>query len=205
MRFERALLTLLLGLNVFMFWRMQSLTDAASPGPRLEAPAAAAPAAVAVTAGDEAALSPGLAELRAALGKLSARVDELEETASAAPSGAEPERYSDERSAAAVIDGFGKDVRQRFNQQEGDDWFWNEPSGSGNNTLSFAPSENFNVNSVICSDEWCRVEIEEYNGKADTGLEADLELQLQIDESLGRDTEIRFGPRQGNNRVVYIR
>lgn len=59
------------------------------------------------------------------------------------------------------------------------------------------------VNAVQCRGDWCRVEVQGDIGGED--IDDMNELQLRIDESLGRDSEIRFGKQSGNSRVLFIR
>jgi hypothetical protein len=84
-----------------------------------------------------------------------------------------------------------------------EEWFWEEGTAGEESTLSFSGSDAFIVNSVICRAEWCRVELDTGDNEKDD-LVSDLELHLKINESLGRDTKIVSGERNGSQRTLFI-
>lgn len=84
-----------------------------------------------------------------------------------------------------------------------EEWFWSQKSTEHDLSLSFEQTEGFSVNSVVCRADWCRVEIED-NGDAANDLISGLELQLRINESLGRNTVIQSGETTGRKRVLFI-
>lgn len=98
---------------------------------------------------------------------------------------------------------FKENIKSSIRLPDQDDWFWESGNDGEEKSLAFGSTDGFNVDSVVCRSEWCRVEIEDYQF-AESDKEAELELHLKIDESLGRDTTLRMGPREGNRRVLYI-
>jgi hypothetical protein len=83
-----------------------------------------------------------------------------------------------------------------------EDWFWNA-SGKTESSVSLGAKDEFSVHSVACRAGWCRVEVEEYNYDEEDE-NSTYELQLKINESLGRDSTIRWGRKTGNRRVIFI-
>jgi hypothetical protein len=99
-----------------------------------------------------------------------------------------------------------KDVFESFSHAGSsaadEEWFWVE-DGEKEASLSFSQSDSFAVHSVVCRSDWCRVELDNTSGEGED-LISDLELQLEINESLGRDTVIRSGERNGRHRVLFV-
>ena len=87
---------------------------------------------------------------------------------------------------------------------ESEEWFWEGEDAGEESTLSFSSTNGFAVNSVVCRSEWCRVEVDAGDSQ-DGGLISDLDLHLKINESLGRDTTIVSGERNGNVRTLFIK
>ena len=86
-----------------------------------------------------------------------------------------------------------------------DDWFWNaQDSGEPDTTQSIPDGESYTVQSLVCRSDWCRAEIQLDDAVLEDP-EMELELQLELSESLGRDVELSYGKRTGNNQVVFIR
>lgn len=94
-------------------------------------------------------------------------------------------------------------LRQLEEPVSNEDWFWAQDS-EDETSLSFGDTEGFSVNSVVCRSEWCRVEVEDLN-EGSGSLISDLELQIRIDKSLGRDTIMYSGVRDGKRRVLFIK
>lgn len=139
-------------------------------------------------------------EIRAIIEKLEARIEYIEEISSSQEA---------QDTAISVQDSFSDIVTTSLKSQvesdrDSEDWFWNSTSDGGHEkSLSFSQNDGFNTNSIVCRAEWCRVEIEDEIA-VDEGVDPEHELQLRIDESLGRDTTIRWGKKEGNRRVVFI-
>ncbi len=104
---------------------------------------------------------------------------------------------------SAYMDKVTEPLRQPEKPVSDEDWFWGQDSVD-ETSLTFGEIDGFTVNSVVCRSEWCRVEIEDLN--EDSGsLISDLELQIRIDKSLGRDTTMSSGLRDGRRRVIFIK
>jgi hypothetical protein len=84
-----------------------------------------------------------------------------------------------------------------------EEWFWSQRSTDDDVSMSFEQAEGFSVSSVVCRSDWCRVEIEDTSDETND-LISGLELQLRINKSLGRNTVIQSGPRNGRHRVLFI-
>jgi len=139
-------------------------------------------------------------ELRSLIEKLEFRVEHIEEQSLSQEA---------KNESSPVQNGFADTVTASLNSQViagrgNEDWFWNSTiDGNDDRTLSFSQADGFNANSIVCRAEWCRVEIE-YEIAVDEGVDPEHELQLRIDESLGRDSTIRWGEKEGNRRVIFI-
>jgi hypothetical protein len=94
-------------------------------------------------------------------------------------------------------------IHHPSNPLSSEGWFWSTRGKEEELSLSFSQTEGLAVNSVVCRSDWCRVEIEDTSG-ASGDLVSDLKLHLKINESLGRDTVIRSGERNGRHRVLFI-
>ena len=107
-----------------------------------------------------------------------------------------PEQYSDTTSLIESIKSTSEDSAD-------EDWFWSQKSTDKDISLSFSPTEGLAVNSVVCRSQWCRVEVEDTSDETND-LISGLELQLKIDKSLGRNTIIQSGEKNGRHRVLFI-
>lgn len=143
-----------------------------------------------------------LRRIQKQLAQLSERVVAFEEddtvnSTAVAAVDTSPDQYAEARS---VVDSFQAANNSSTSSEE---WFWTE-SGAGEKSLVFAEADGFGVKAVVCRSDWCRVEIEDTSVNGRDNLISDLELQLRINESLGRDTVIRSGQRNGRQRVLFI-
>lgn len=107
-----------------------------------------------------------------------------------------PEQYSQ---ATSLIDA----IKSTSDASADEDWFWSQNSTDNDMSLSFTPTEGLAVNSVVCRAQWCRVEVEDTSDETND-LISGLELQLKIDKSLGRNTIIQSGEKNGRHRVLFI-
>jgi hypothetical protein len=107
-----------------------------------------------------------------------------------------PEQYSNTES---LIDS----IQSASHSGTDEEWFWSQRSTDDDISMSFQPAQGFAVNSVVCRSDWCRVEVEDTSNETND-LIAGLELQLRINESLGRNTVIQTGERNGRHRVLFI-
>jgi len=90
-----------------------------------------------------------------------------------------------------------------------EEWFWNDSDGDDAEdaeriSASLGVTESLDIHSVNCRSGWCRVEIEEYP-TPEEDVDSSGELHLKINESVGRDTTIRWGKQEGNRRVVFVK
>jgi len=90
-----------------------------------------------------------------------------------------------------------------------EDWFWNDSDGdeaedADGISVSLGVTEGLDLHSVNCRSGWCRVEVEEYP-TPEEDVDSSGDLHLKINESVGRDTTIRWGKQEGNRRVVFVR
>ena len=128
--------------------------------------------------------------------RLSSLEKELEESES------QPSTVSrngkNEAIAESIFDSFSSTAAS-----EPQEWFWEGCTAGEERTLSFSGSDAFVVSSVVCRSEWCRVEVDTGDSEKND-LTSDLELHLEINESLGRDTKIVSGERNGSQRILFI-
>ena len=94
-------------------------------------------------------------------------------------------------------------IQSASNSGTEEEWFWSQESTDNDVSMSFEQTEEFSVTSVVCRADWCRVEVEDTSDETND-LISGLELQLKINESLGRNTVIQSGARNGRNRVLFI-
>jgi hypothetical protein len=106
-----------------------------------------------------------------------------------------PEQYT---GATEVLESFN----HTGSSASDEGWFW-AGGGEEEASLSFSQTDGFSVDSVVCRSDWCRVELENTSSEG-RDLVSDLELQLKINDSLGRDTVIRSGERNGSHRVLFV-
>jgi len=107
-----------------------------------------------------------------------------------------PEQYSQ---TTSLIDS----IQSTNDASVDEDWFWSQKSTDNDMSLAFNPTEGLAVNSVVCRAQWCRVEVEDTSDESND-LVSGLELQLKIDKSLGRNTIIQSGEKNGRHRVLFI-
>ena len=107
-----------------------------------------------------------------------------------------PEQYSN---TGSLIDS----IQSASHSGTDEEWFWSQRSTDNDVSMSFHHTEGFAVNSVVCRSNWCRVEVEDTSNETND-LISGLELQLRINESLGRNTVIQTGERNGRHRVLFI-
>jgi len=94
-------------------------------------------------------------------------------------------------------------IQSANNSAADEEWFWSRESTDEDISMSFHHTQGFSVNSVVCRSDWCRVEVEDTSDEAND-LISGLELQLRINESLGRNTVIKSGASNGRHRVLFI-
>jgi hypothetical protein len=143
----------------------------------------------------------GIDPIQGQLVRLNTRLDEMERRLEMLDIG--DQLSLDASGENALIERVVGSIHSQINPLSSDEWFWSAGAGRQELSLSFSQTEGLEINSVVCRSDWCRVEIED---SSDSGgdLVSDLELHLRINESLGRDTVIRSGERNGRHRVMYI-
>jgi hypothetical protein len=184
-------------LNVFVLWRLNepSRISATTFYART-----ATPQATNTSVSVEAPQKNEIVPLQMQMAELDARLKAMEERYEA--SDVESEKSSDipgqYSGAKDVIESFSHTRRSAADEE----WFWVK-DGEKEASLSFSQTDSFAVHSVVCRSDWCRVELENTSGEGED-LISDLELQLEINDSLGRDTVIRSGERNGSHRVLFV-
>jgi hypothetical protein len=141
-----------------------------------------------------------LGEMRSTLEKLEARIESIE---------AESPTFENQEAISSTQNILTDRVMRSLtspsdSDRTNEDWFWNSSGDGGHEkSLSLSQSDGLEVDSIVCRSEWCRVEIVNET-PSEEGSDPDHELQLKISESLGRDTVIRWGKKDGNRTVLFI-
>jgi len=203
MKLWAPLLCISLLLNVYVLWRFQ---DATGSIPKTTNLTKNATNQRIVLDGSEINqetmgrhLVDNISNLGSMIDDLSKRVSSLEAESAATEVKAEKNLDFRESAHSAMAT-----VRERLSVKPVDEeWFWNDSDGE-ELSMSLVATESFNIQSVNCRSGWCRVEIEEYSTNGED-VDSSGELHLKINESLGRDTTIRWGKQQGNRRVLFIK
>lgn len=201
MKYVTGLAVSSLFLNIFVLYQLHSVTEAPSQIKETYAPS---------LNDDEVHATSNEHLLLGELGILKSRVqvlgDRLENIAGMKIS-SEPEDVAEDSVSnfdqQVYLVNVNKGQRSK-SSHDSEDWFWNGDSGNGEEAyVASALAEDDSVNSLVCRSAWCRAEIQL---DEDAGsVEAELELQAQLSESLGRDTTMQFGKREGGSQVVFIR
>ena len=184
-------------LNVFVLWRLDEpsrISETTYPAPKVT------PQSSTTSASKDAAEKNEIVPLQMEIAELGARLKAIEERYEVSDVEREkpfgiPGQYSGTKDVFASFSHAGSSAAD-------EEWFWVE-DGEKEASLSFSQTDGFAVHAVVCRSDWCRVELENTSGEGED-LISDLELQLEINESLGRDTVIRSGERNGSHRVLFI-
>ena len=197
MKLLAILVTTSIVFNVYVLWRLEQPSREAAAtyhAPQLT------PQATATSPCGDSSNQDLVAPLRMQIAELGVRLEKLEERYEGAGAAHESALDNTERYARAkkVVESFNREG----NSAGDEEWFWTT-GGEGETSLSFSPTDGLTVNSVVCRSDWCRVELEDTSSEGED-LISDLELQLKINESLGRDTVIRSGKRNDSHRVLFV-
>lgn len=203
MKILGSLVVLSLVLNLYMIWRQHKPVDFMVSPPSmnqnnaLDRKAASGLADSSKPNSDQLNLE-HTAKILATIETLKQRIESLEDNALIDQ--IRKEGYSEQRQYVEMA---SETVKSRLNSSPSDEeWFW-DASSDEELSLSFDNTEGFSVYSKDCRSGWCRVEVE-VDGAAKDDSDSMRELQLKIDESLGRDTVIRWGSKDGNRRVLFV-
>ena len=187
-------------LNVYVLWRLDEQSGALTAVlHKLEvSPSAQKPTVFEETNKEE---GEAITFLKMEIAELNSRLQAMEQAYSVLEADEEvisstPEQYSNTES---LIDS----IQSASHSGTDEEWFWSQRSTDNDVSMSFHHTEGFAVNSVVCRSNWCRVEVEDTSNETND-LISGLELQLRINESLGRNTVIQTGERNGRHRVLFI-
>ena len=189
-----------LALNAYVLWRLDEQSVALPVAlSKVEVPAQAKSSASSETTSKD--QQEVIALLIAQITELNSRLKSVEQSYDALATRDDnatlaPEQYSQ---ATGLIDA----IKSTSDASANEDWFWSQKSTDNDMSLAFNPTEGLAVNSVVCRAQWCRVEVEDTSNETND-LISGLELQLKIDKSLGRNTIIQAGEKNGRHRVLFI-
>ena len=189
-----------IALNAYVLWRLDEQSGALTAALyKLEVSPPAQKSAAFEEANKEEEVT--IAFLKMEIAELNSRLEAMEEAYEVFEAGEEavsntPEQYSNTNS---LIDS----IQSASHFATDEEWFWSQRSTDDDVSMSFHHTEGFSVNSVVCRSDWCRVEVEDTSNETND-LISGLELQLRINESLGRNTVIQTGERNGRHRVLFI-
>jgi len=195
------LLGLLMGasiaLNVYVLWRLDELSTAAPDKLEVSAPVQSPRAFEEASKEDEETL----AFLKLEITELGARLQIMEQAYDALE--AAEEAISSIPGQSSNTESLIDSMQTASHSATDEERFWSQRSTDDDISMSFRHTEGFSVNSVVCRSDWCRVEVEDTSNTTND-LVSGLELQLRINESLGRNTVILTGEKNGRHRVLFI-
>jgi hypothetical protein len=142
-----------------------------------------------------------IALLKIEIAELHSRLQAMEQSYNALV--ADKDRTANNADEYSSTENLVESIQSASHSDTDEEWFWSQRSTDDDVSMSFEQTEGFSVSSVVCRSDWCRVEIEDTSDETND-LISGLELQLRINESLGRNTVIQSGQRNGRHRVLFI-
>lgn len=194
------LISVSLALNAYVLWRLGEPSQALSVNEPVNTTTSTPhkPGLSAQANGEQLA---SILMLSSQLGELNSRLESLEQSYAALAS-SEADVAEDQQHQAHATNPVDQ-LPTASHAGDDEEWFWSQESNDSDISLSFSATQGLTVNSVVCRSKWCRVEVEDTSDETND-LISSLELQHKIDKSLGRNTVIQAGAKNGRHRVLFI-